>query len=255
MNISEQELEIFSRHLILKEFNEKLFYDLQKKKITIIGLGGIGCPAAQYLVAVGIKILKLIDGDLIQKTNLNRQMLYSVDDIGKPKAKIAKKKLHGTNPECKIDAVSTHLDSKNINKYLYNSSLVIDATDNWKSMTLINQYCVDKSIPLVSSSTVGFDSQVTLFNNLPTKHLCLKCIFPNNKEPNLSRCESVGVLGTATGMAGLIVAQKTINFFLEKKLDNIMTMVNAKSLKMDNIKIKKNAACQYLKKNNQTENI
>ncbi len=255
MNISEQELQIFSRHLILKEFNEKLFNDLQKKKITIVGLGGIGCPAAQYLVAAGIKILKLIDGDLIQKTNLNRQILYSVYDIGKSKAKTAKKKLHGTNPECKIDTISTHIDSKNINKYLYNSSLVIDATDNWKSMILINQYCVDKSIPLVSSSTVGFDSQITLFNNLSTEHLCLQCIFPNKKEPNLARCDSIGVLGTATGMAGLIVAQKTINFLLEKRLDNIMTMINVKTLKIDNIKIKKNAACQYLKKNNQTEKI
>ena len=255
MNISEQELQIFSRHLILKEFNEKLFNNLQKKKITIVGLGGIGCPAAQYLVAVGIKILKLIDGDLIQKTNLNRQILYSIYDIGKSKAKTAKKKLHGTNPECKIDTISTHLDSKNINKYLYNSSLVIDATDNWKSMILINQYCVNQSIPLISSSTVGFDSQITLFNNLPTKHLCLQCIFPNKKEPNLARCDSVGVLGTATGIAGLVVAQKTINFFLEKRLDNIMTMINVKTLKIDNLKIKKNAACQYLKKNNQTAKI
>ncbi len=255
MNISEQELQIFSRHLILKEFNEKSFNDLQKKKIVIIGLGGIGCPAAQYLVAAGIKILKLIDGDLIQKTNLNRQILYSVYDIGKSKAKTAKKKLYGTNPECSIEAISTHLDSKNINKYLYNSSLVVDATDNWRSMTLINRYCVDKSIPLVSSSTVGYDSQVTLFNNFPTKHLCLKCIFPNKKEPNLARCDSVGVLGTAIGMAGLIVAQKTINFFLDKKLNNIMTMVNIKTLKIDNIKIKKNAACQHLNRNNQNEKI
>ena len=165
MNISEQELQIFSRHLILKEFNEKLFNNFQKKKIAIVGVGGIGCPAAQYLVAAGIKILKLIDGDLIQKTNLNRQILYSIYDLGKSKAKTAKKQLYGTNPECKIEAISAHLDSKNINKYLYNSSLVIDATDNWKSMILINQYCVNQSIPLISSSTVGFDSQITLFNN------------------------------------------------------------------------------------------
>ena len=93
MNISEQELQIFSRHLILKEFNEKLFYYLQTKKIAIVGVGGIGCPAAQYLVAAGIKILKLIDGDLIQKTNLNRQILYSAYDIGKSKTDTAKKKI------------------------------------------------------------------------------------------------------------------------------------------------------------------
>ena len=90
MNISEQELQIFSRHLILKEFNEKLFDNLQKKKITIVGVGGIGCPAAQYLVTAGIKILKLIDGDIIQNNNLNRQILYSIYDIGKSKTETSK---------------------------------------------------------------------------------------------------------------------------------------------------------------------
>ena len=250
MNISEQELQIFSRHLILKEFNEKSFNYLQKQKITIVGLGGIGCPAAQYLVSAGIKKIKLIDGDIIQKTNLNRQILYSIKDIGKSKVKIAKKKLNNINPECNIDAIFSHLESENINKYLNNSSLIIDSTDNWKSMILINKYCVNKSIPLVSSSVVGFDSQVTLFNNLPKEHLCLQCIFPNKKEPDLARCDTIGILGTAAGIAGLIVAQKTLNFFLEKKLDNFMTIVDTKSLKIDNLKIKKNAECLYIVKNN-----
>ena len=245
MNISEQELQIFSRHLILKEFNEKSFNFLQKQKITIIGLGGIGCPAAQYLVSAGIKKIKLIDGDIIQKTNLNRQILYSIKDIGKSKVKIAKKKLNDINPECNIDAISSYLEIKNINKYLNNSSLIIDATDNWKSMILINKYCVNKSIPLISSSVVGFDSQVTLFNNVPENHLCLQCVFPNKKEPDLARCDSVGVIGTAAGITGLIVAQKTLNFFLEKRLDSYMTIMNIKSLKIDNLKIKKNPNCQY----------
>ena len=138
----------------------------------IVGMGGIGCPAAQYLVTAGIKILKLIDGDIIQKNNLNRQILYSIYDIGKLKTETSKKKLHGINPECNIDAIPTYLDSKNINKYLHNSSLVIDATDNWKSMILINQYCVDQSITLISSSAQGFEGQITLFKNLPTKSIC-----------------------------------------------------------------------------------
>ena len=250
MNISEQELQIFSRHLILKEFNEKSFNNLQKQKITIVGLGGIGCPAAQYLISAGIKKIKLIDGDFIQKTNLNRQILYSFKEIGKFKAKIAKKKLSGINPECNIKAISSYIKSNNINKYLNNSSLIIDATDNWKTMTLINKYCVNASIPLVSSSVIGFDSQITLFNNAPKKHLCLQCVFPNKEEIDLARCDSVGVIGTAAGIAGLIVAQKILNFFLENKLDNFMTMINIKSLKIDNLKIKKNNSCQYFKKNN-----
>ena len=159
--------------------------------------------------------------------------------------KIAKKKLNGINPECNINTIFSHLELKNMNKFLKNSSLIIDATDNWKSMILINKYCVNKSIPLVSSSVVGFDSQVTLFNNVPENHLCLQCVFPNKKEPDLARCDTVGVIGTAAGITGLIVAQKTLNFFLEKKLDHYMTIMNIKSLKIDNLKIKKNANCQY----------
>ena len=134
-------------------------------------------------------------------------------------------------------------------KNFSNASLIIDSTDNWKSMKLINKYCVDKSIPLISASVVGFDSQVILFKNLPNKHLCLQCIFPNNNEPDISRCDIVGVMGTAAGMAGFIVAQKAINLFLEKNFDdNYITMVSIKSLKIENIRIKTNFDCKHLQK-------
>ena len=105
MNISEQELEIFSRHLILKDFNDSNFRKLQKKKVTIIGMGGIGCPTAQYLVATGIKNIKLIDRDKVQKNNLNRQILYSIKDIGQRKTNIAQQKLNNINPECNIQNI------------------------------------------------------------------------------------------------------------------------------------------------------
>lgn len=249
MNISEEELELFSRHLILNEFNEKSFENLRKQKIALIGVGGIGCPAAQYLISTGIKNIKLIDGDVIQKNNLNRQTLYTTNDIGKNKTLIAKKRLLKINSKCNIDAVPNYLNLKNINIHLKKSSLIIDTTDNWKSMLLINDYCVKKSLPLISSSVVGFDSQTILFDNVSSSHLCLQCIFPNKQEIDLARCESVGILGTAAGMAGLIVAQKVINFFLENKSDKFITIVNTKSLQIDNLKLKKNINCPQIKKN------
>ena len=98
MNITEEELEIFSRQLILKDFKEEKFNELQKKEISIIGLGGIGCPLAQYLISSGIKKLNIFDGDTIKKTNLNRQTLYSIHDIGKKKSTIAKKKTAWNKP-------------------------------------------------------------------------------------------------------------------------------------------------------------
>ena len=249
MKISEQELEIFSRHLILKDFHEDFFNKFQTKKITLIGVGGIGCPAIQYLVAAGIKKIKIIDSDIIEKSNLNRQTLFSINDIGLYKSEVAKNKLLDINPECKIESFSIYLNQKNSKSLLEDSSLIIDATDNWNSMTIINKFCVENSIPLISASAIGFDSQVILFNNKQNDHLCLKCIFPNNSEPNLARCDTVGILGTAAGIAGLIVAQKIINFFLDKKnVYNYITMVNLKSLNIEKIKIKKNPNCKLSKK-------
>lgn len=247
--INNQELEIFSRHLILKEFNEDSFKNFQKQNISIIGIGGIGCPAAQYLVSAGIKNLKLIDPDIVSLSNLNRQILFNTKDIGKYKSIVSKKKLLNINPNCKIKALRIKIIEKNIIEYLKNSSLIIDATDNWESMILINKFCVKNSIPLVSASVIGFDSQIALFSNNKKKHLCLQCIFPNKIEADLARCDTVGVLGTAAGAAGLISAQKTINYFITKKNNEIMTMVDMKTLKINSFRLKKNRKCIILKEN------
>ena len=248
MKISEKELKIFSRHLILPEFNGKNFELLQKQKITIVGLGGIGSPISIYLASTGIKHFNLIDSDKVEITNLNRQILFTTKDIGKKKSQVAKKRLLGINPKCNIIESSSYLNEKNIKKSLEKTSLVVDATDNWKSMILINKYCVENSIPLVSVSVVGFSGQVAIFENSLNQHLCLQCIFPNEKEPELARCQTVGILGTVAGLVGLITAQKIINFFIGTKDTKYLTLIDAKTLNMHNVRIKKNKNCKCLKK-------
>jgi len=244
VNIKKEELEIFSRQLILKDFNEENFNELQKKEISIVGLGGTGCPLAQYLISSGIKKLNIFDGDTIEKTNLNRQTLYSIDDIGEKKSKIAKKKLLGTNPNAIINSYDYRITNENLD-LLKNSSIIIDASDNWGTMRLINEYAVTKNLPLLSISVVGFDIQIILFENASHNHLCLECVFPNQTEPELARCETIGIMGTAAGLAGIISAQKTINFLLkfDKKI-NILTLVDAKLLSTSLIKIEKNIGCK-----------
>ena len=244
MNISDQELQIFSRQLILKEFDENKFNFIQKQHVIIIGMGGIGCPLSQYLLTSGIKNITLIDDDKVHITNLNRQILYTYDDLGKNKVEISKKKLANINPHCSIKVISKKIDEKNIRTYLKNSSIIVDATDNWKSMNIINKYCVNQSIPLVSTSVIGFDGQVILFKNSKNSHLCLNCIYPINKEPNLPRCDSVGVLGIAAGLTGLIAAQSIINFLINKNnLNTKLLMINSKTMKIDHIKVKRNNNC------------
>ena len=244
MSITEEELEIFSRQLILKDFNEDKFNELQNKEISIIGLGGIGCPLAQYLISCGVKKLNIFDGDTIQKTNLNRQNLYSINDIGKKKSTIAKKKLLGTNPNAKINSYDLKITKKNLH-LLNNSSIIIDASDNWESMRLINKYATKHNLPLLSISVIGFDIQIILFENTLHNHLCLECIFPNYNEQVLARCDTVGIMGTAAGLAGIISAQKTINFLLkfDEKI-NVLTLVDTKSLSISHIKTKKNINCK-----------
>ena len=105
MSISDQQLEIFSRQLILKEFNDKVFQFIQKQHVVIIGMGGIGCPTAQYLLATGIKKITLIDYDCVEINNLNRQILYSINDLGRKKVEVAKNKLKGINPSCNIKII------------------------------------------------------------------------------------------------------------------------------------------------------
>jgi adenylyltransferase/sulfurtransferase len=246
LSISDQELLLFSRQLILKEFNYKIFKSIQEQHIIVVGIGGIGCPLAQYLLATGIKKLTLIDNDFVKLSNLNRQILYGINDINKKKVNVAKEKLNNINPNCNINTKAIKLSEKNIKKYFLKPSLVIDATDNWTSMNLINRYCVKNSIPLINSSVIGYDGQAILFRNKKNHHLCLNCVYPNQNELDLARCDTVGVLGTTAGLTGLIVAQITINFFtnIHNNIDKLM-MINSKSMQITQIKVKKNDNCIY----------
>jgi molybdopterin/thiamine biosynthesis adenylyltransferase len=243
MTINEEELEIFSRQLILSEFSYKKFNKLQNKVVSIIGIGGIGCPLAQYLIACGIKNLNIFDHDVVSKNNLNRQTLYALDDIGKKKVNVAKKKLVKINPNTNINNFDMKINNLSL-KYLKKSSIIIDASDNWNTMRLINEYSVKYNIPLISASAIGFDIQIILFENKKNKHLCLECIFPNKEDPDLPRCDTVGILGTVTGLAGLICAQKTINYLMNFNNDNsLLTLIDCKKIAFNNILIKTNTKC------------
>ena len=247
MIINNEELEIFSRQLILNEFNEKSFDKLQNKKVSIVGMGGIGCPLAQYLISSGIKNLDFFDNDVVKKNNLNRQTLFTVKDLNKKKTVVAKKKLLQTNPYANINSYNKKITKNNL-ELLKNSSIIIDASDNWITMKLVNEYASKNNIPLVSCSVVGFDIQLILFQNNKNKHLCLECIFPNKEEPNLARCDKVGILGTTAGLAGVLSAQKTINFLMNFPVNNkLLTLIDCKTLSINHIKVKKKSNCRLQK--------
>ncbi len=245
-NYSEEEYKIFSRLFILNEFSEENLKKLSNIKIGIVGMGGIGCPLSQYLVNSGIKELLLVDGDIVEKSNLNRQILFNLNDIGKKKVDVAKSKLKLVNAECKINTINENINYLNLNS-LNECSIIVDATDDWLSSKLLNEYCLEKSINFLYSSALRHDLQIILFNNsnnINNNHVCLNCIFPNKDDVDLPRCSVVGISGISAGLAGLIAAQKIINFYLNLKDEtNIMTIFDGKKLSIDNIIIKSKHDC------------
>ena len=243
-NYSEKEYEIFNRLFILNEFSEKNLKILSEIKIGIVGIGGIGCPLSQYLVNSGIKELLLVDGDVVEKSNLNRQILFNLNDMGKKKVNIAKDKLKFINTECKIDTIDKNINYLNINS-LKDCSIIVDATDDWATSKLLNEYCIKNSINFLYCSALRHDLQIILFKNLDNKnHVCLNCIFPNKADVDLPRCSTVGISGISAGLAGLISAQKIINFYLNLKDEtNLLTISDGKKLSIDNIIIKSKHDC------------
>jgi len=242
MSYSDLEYEIFSRQFILQDFNEENILKLNNAKIAIIGLGGIACPLAQYMVSSGFKNLIFFDGDKIEKSNLGRQILYNLEDIGKFKTIIAKDKLLKTNPNCNISAYSEYLTIENIN-LLLESDIIIDTTDDWLTSKLINKFCVQNSLSYIFSSAINYNIQICLFKN-QNEHVCLNCLFPNEEEAELARCDTVGISSICAGIAGLITAQKIMNTLLNIKDEgNILTLINITDFSMNNIYVKNNVNC------------
>ena len=243
-NYSDTEYEIFSRLFILNEFSEKNLIKLSKIKVGVVGVGGIGCPLTQYLVSSGVKELTIADGDIVEKSNLNRQILFNLNDVGKKKVHVAKEKLQSINTNCKITIIDQNISSKNLFS-LSECSIIVDATDDWMTSKLLNEYCVNNYINFIYSSALKHDVQIILFENTKNyKHLCLNCIFPNKNDVDLPRCSSVGISGISAGLAGLITAQKIINFSLNIKNEtNIMTIFDGIKLNIDNIVIKSKHDC------------
>ncbi len=211
---NKEELERYSRHLILPEFNIEGQRKLKKSSVIIIGAGGLGCPMLLYLAAAGVGKIGIVDFDVVDKSNLQRQILYTIDDVGKPKAETAAKRLSMLNPHIEYNVFNTKLNSENalniINKY----DLVADGTDNFPTRYLVNDACVILNKPNVHGSIFRFEGQVSVFNHRykdGTYGPQYRDIFPSPPPPGLvPNCAEGGVLGVLPGIIGSLQASEII---------------------------------------------
>ena len=244
MVLNLKEFKRFEKQIILKKVGISGQKKIKNAKVLIIGMGGLGCPLLTYLASSGVNNIGIVDYDKVELGNLNRQILFNYDDIGKRKVNIAKKKLLLTNPNCTIKVIDKNINTENLN-LLSNCSIIVDTTDDWQISKLLNKYCINNCITFLYSSVIRNDIQVILFENKKnSEHVCLNCIFPNKDDVDLPRCDTVGISGISAGLAGLITAQKIINFCLNLKEErNILTICDGKQLSVENILVRSKHIC------------
>ncbi len=206
------ENERYIRQVSLKEFGEKGQKKLASAKILIVGMGGLGCPALLYLAAAGAGCIGIADDDFVSLNNLQRQVLFSTNDVGKSKVKVAKEKIKELNPEVEIISHAERLTNKNALDIIREYDIVIDGTDNFPSKYLINDACVLLDKPLVYGSVSKFEGQVAVFNVADKKNV--KCnyrdLFPQAPDEKILNCAEEGVLGVTTGIIGTMQANEVI---------------------------------------------
>ena len=205
MSFSDAEVERYARHLVLKEIGGPGQQALKAARVLIVGAGGLGAPAALYLAAAGVGRIGLADGDVVVLSNLQRQVLFASDDVGKPKTEAAAERLAGLNPHVEIVAHPVMLGSDNAADIVAGYDLVLDGTDDFDSRFAVNAACVALNKPLVSGAIGRWSGQVGVFEGRP----CYRCLVPETP-PDAETCAVVGVVGALAGVIGSAMALEAI---------------------------------------------
>lgn len=226
----------FQRQTILPNFGEEAQQRLLNSKVLVIGAGGLGCPCLQYLVSCGIGTIGIVDGDIIDISNLQRQILFTTNDVGKNKSIQAKEKLKDIHPSTKINSFPFYIDEKNAIDLISKYNFVVDCTDDFKTRYLINDVCAELSMPLIFGANYQFEGQIAVFK-MDESMINLRDVFPTPPKKAM-RCEEAGALGAVLGILGSLQALETIKLITEQKdgLNNEMLYLNL--MKYETIKIK-----------------
>ncbi len=236
INLTEQQLERYSRHILLKDVGVEGQERIMKSRILIIGAGGLGAPAALYLAAAGVGVLGIVDSDSVELSNLQRQIIHFTTDLKKSKVLSAAEKIKLLNPDVLVDLYNERVTATNIRQIIRSYDFVIDGTDNFAAKFLINDACVMEKIPFSHGGILRFTGQTMTV--VPGQSACYRCVFsappPKNAVPS---CSQAGVLGAIAGMLGTIQAAEALKFVAKigKLLENSLLTFDA--LKMDFRKI------------------
>ena len=235
----------YSRHLLIPEIGEEGQIRLLESRILLIGAGGLGSPASLYLAAAGVGHIGIIDADIVDETNLQRQIAHSLDTLGTPKVDSAKRTIEALNPDVKVTTYRERLTSENIDRILDDGwQVVVDGTDNFPTRYLVNDACVWRGIPLVYGSIYRFEGQVSVFK--AGDGPCYRCLYPAPPPPELApSCAEGGVLGVLPGVVGTLQTNEALKLALGigEPLVGRLLLFDALASEFDEMRIRRNPSC------------
>jgi molybdopterin/thiamine biosynthesis adenylyltransferase/rhodanese-related sulfurtransferase/molybdopterin converting factor small subunit len=242
--MSRDDLRRYSRHLLIPQVGVAGQKKLRRSKVLLVGAGGLGSPAALYLAAAGVGEIALVDFDEVDLSNLQRQVLYTTADVGRPKLDAAKERLEALNPGVRVVPIAHRLTADNALDALRPYDVVVDGTDNFPTRYLVNDACVLLGKPNVYGSIYRFEGQASVFD--ATKGPCYRCLYPEPPPPDLvPSCAEAGVLGVLPGLIGILQATETVKLLLGvgEPLIGRLLLYDALAMRFRELKLRKNPTC------------
>ncbi len=235
----------YSRHVLLPELGVDAQERFAAAHALIIGAGGLGAPAAQFLVAAGVGTVTLCDPDVVDLTNLQRQILYATHDIGQPKVEAAKARLAAINPEVQVVAMQRRVGPDILPDLVRAADVVLDCSDNFATRHALNRACLDAGRPLVSGAAIRFDGQVAVFDPRDPDNPCYHCLFGEGEEMEETRCATMGVFAPLVGIIGATQAAEALKLIagIGESLAGRLLMLDAQSMHWHEVRVPRDPAC------------
>jgi adenylyltransferase/sulfurtransferase len=244
MNLTDSQIERYSRHIILKEIGGEGQKKILNAKVVIIGAGGLGSPSAYYLAAAGVGKIGIVDSDRADLSNLQRQILHFTKDVGRLKTESAKEKLIAINPDCEVVPHTTRINAKNVLDIIGEYDAVINGSDNFPTRYLINDSCIISKTPLFEGAVIGFSGQAITIK--PHESACYRCLYEEPPPPGrIPSCQEAGVMGAIPGVIGIIQATEVIKWILGKGslLTDRLLIYNGLEMEFNELEISRNPQC------------
>jgi molybdopterin/thiamine biosynthesis adenylyltransferase/rhodanese-related sulfurtransferase len=243
--LSPEQRSRYSRHLLIPEVGEEGQQRLLESRVLLVGAGGLGSPASLYLAAAGVGTLGIVDADIVDESNLQRQVVHSTEELGQPKVLSAKRTLEALNPDVRVVPFQERLTSENVDRILADGwDVIVDGADNFPTRYLVNDASVWHGIPVVHGSIFRFEGQVTVF--APGEGPCYRCLFPQPPPPELApSCAEGGVLGVLPGIIGSIQANETLKLLLDRgdSLAGRLLLFDALGTTLDEVAVRRDPGC------------